>query len=390
MTFEQAPHKLLMIPGPIEVADDVLYENAHPAVAHVAPEFCQVYSEVLKNLRKVVYASDKVQPLAIAGSGTMGWDMTAVNALQPGEEVLVLETGYFSDGYADAMRAYGVKPTVLEAPAGQRPSLDQVKDALKQKKYRAVTITHVDTSTGVLTDVKAVAEAVREVSPETFIFVDSVCAVASEELRFDDWGIDLVLTGSQKGLGCPPGLSIMLIGPRVVKAFEERKTPPATYYLNWKHWFPVMKAYEAASPAYFGTPPTNLIYALHRSLKTILEGPVSLEERIKLTKQASDKIKNALTEMGLKQLVDPELQKNNGAANGMTAVRYPNGLKAPDVLPKMAQRGIVLGAGIHKDCKDQYFRIGHMGVSAVDTSRGDIDKVLRNLKEVLSESSQKL
>ncbi|WFC98215.1 hypothetical protein MYAM1_000940 [Malassezia yamatoensis] len=389
MTFEQAPHKLLMIPGPIEVADDVLYENAHPAVAHVAPEFCQVYSEVLKNLRKVVYASDKVQPLAIAGSGTMGWDMTAVNALQPGEEVLVLETGYFSDGYADAMRAYGVKPTVLEAPAGQRPSLDQVKDALKQKKYRAVTITHVDTSTGVLTDVKAVAAAVREVSPETFIFVDSVCAVASEDLRFDDWGIDLVLTGSQKGLGCPPGLSIMLIGPRVIKAFEERKTPPATYYLNWKHWFPVMKAYEAASPAYFGTPPTNLIYALHRSLKTIVEGPVSLEERIKLTKQASDKVKNTLTEMGLQQLVDPELQKGNGAANGMTAVRYPNGLKAPDVLPKMAQRGIVLGAGIHKDCKDQYFRIGHMGVSVVDKSRDDVDKVLSNLKEVLSEATQK-
>lgn len=378
-----------MIPGPIEVADDVLYENAHPAMAHVSPEFVPIFGEVIKDLRKVVHASADSQPILVAGSGTMGWDMAAVNVLQPGEEALVLQTGYFSDGFADALEAYGVKTTKIEAPCGKRPSLDEVKSALQQKKYRAVTITHVDTSTGVLSDVKAVAAAVREVSPETLVFVDGVCSVASEELRLEEWGVDFLLTASQKGLGCPPGLSIVIAGPRALKAFEERKTPPATYYLSWKRWIPVLKAYESGSPAYFGTPPTNLIYALHKSLKTILEGPTSLEQRLQKTKEASDKVKKFVADLGLKQLVAEELQQSNGAANGMTAVCYPNGLKAPDVLPKLAQRGVVLGAGIHKDTKDQYFRIGHMGVSVVEPARNDIDKLLTNLKEVLAEAGYK-
>ena len=389
MTFEQAPHKLLMIPGPIEVADDVLYANAHPAMAHVAPQFVPVFGEVLMNLRKVVNASKDAQPLAIAGSGTMGWDMTALNVLQPGEEVLVLQTGYFSDGFADALNAYGVKTTKLEAPVGKRPTIDEIKNALKQKKYRAVTITHVDTSTGVLSDVKAIGEAVREVSPETLVLLDAVCSVASEQLRFDEWGVDVLLTASQKGLGCPPGMSLMVVSPRALKAFESRSAPPATYYLSWKHWIPVMKAYEGGSPAYFGTPPTNLIYALNQSLKTILEGPVSLEQRLQKTKEASDKVKKFVADMGLKQLVAEDLQQSNGAANGMTAVRFPPGMKAPDLLPKVAERGVVFGGGIHKECKDEYFRIGHMGVSVVDPSRNDIDKLLSALKEALAEAGYK-
>lgn len=378
-----------MIPGPIEVADDVLFANAHPAMAHVSPEFVPVFGEVLRSLRKVVGASQNAQPFVVAGSGTLGWDMTAVNVLQPGEEALVLQTGYFSDGFAEALEAYGVKPTVLQAPVGKRPSLQEIKQALKEKKYRALTITHVDTSTGVLTDVQAVAAAVKEVSPETLVVVDGVCSVASEELRFDEWGVDLLLTASQKGLGCPPGASILIAGPRAVKAFEERANPPPTYYLSWKRWIPVMKAYEADKPAYFGTPPTNLIYALHASLQTILEGPVSLDKRIEQTKKASDKVKKFVGDLGLKQLVDEELQRSNGAANGMTAVRYPSGLKAPDLLPKLAQRGLVLGAGIHKDVKDEYFRIGHMGVSVCDPDRDDVDKMLQILKDGLAEAGYK-
>lgn len=388
MTFQQAEHKLLMIPGPIEVADDVLYANAHPAMAHVSPDFVPVFGKVLTMLKKVLYAPNS-QPFVVAGSGTLGWDMVSTNVVQPNDEVLVLQTGYFSDSFAECLETYGAKTTVLKAPVGKRPSIDEVKSALKEKKYRAITITHVDTSTGVLSDVKAVAAAVQEVSPETLVLVDGVCSVASEELRLEEWGVDVVLTGSQKGLGCPPGATIVVAGPRALKAFESRSAPPPTYYLSWHKLLPVMKAYEGGSPAYFGTPPTNLIYALHQSLTTITEGSVSLEERFQKTKEASQKVKNFLTEIGVKQLVADELQQSNGAANGMTAARYPGGLKAPDVLPKMAQRGIVLGAGLHKECKDEYFRIGHMGVSVVDPSRTDVDQVLKNLKEVLEEAGYK-
>ncbi|PKI85962.1 hypothetical protein MVES_000376 [Malassezia vespertilionis] len=359
MTFHQEDHKLLMIPGPIEVADDVLYANAHAAVAHVSPQFVPVFGEVLQMLRKTVDAPS-AQPIVVAGSGTMGWDMISLNVLQPGDDVLVLTTGYFGDAFADALRTYGVQVEQLRAPVGGRPGPDEIRAKLESKKFRAITITQVDTSTAVLSDIKAVSELVHQVSPETLVVVDGVCSVASEEIHMDAWGIDVIMTASQKGLGCPPGLCIVMAGPRAIQALESRKSP-ATYYLNWNRWIPVMKSYEAGTPIYFGTPPTNLIYALHQSLKTITEGPVSLQERYKMHREASKKVKDTIRSLGLKQLVSEELQASNGASNSMTAVCYPDGLGAADILPKMAQRDIVFGAGLLKDYKDKYFRIGHMG-----------------------------
>lgn len=377
-----------MIPGPIEVSDDVLLANAHPSMAHVSPQFVPVFQEALNMFRDVV-GSKRAQPLIVAGSGTLGWDMVAANVVEAGEEVLVVHTGFFADGFADAISAYGGKPTQVKAPVGSRPSLEQIKAALQSRKFKAITITHVDTSTAVLNDVKAIAELVRSVSPETLIVVDGVCSVASEELEMDAWDLDVVLTASQKGIGCPPGLSLLAISPRALEVFEKRQSPPPTYYASWTRWLPVMRAYQSGSPAYFGTPPTNLIYALHQSLKTILHGPASLAERVQRHKEASDKIKAAVHELGLKQLVNEELQRSNGDAHTMTAVRYPQGLSAGYILPKLAARDVVLGAGLHKECKDEYFRIGHMGVSVMDPKRGDLDKVITALREVLQENGVK-
>ncbi|WFD29435.1 hypothetical protein MSPP1_000444 [Malassezia sp. CBS 17886] len=386
--FTQEEHKLLMIPGPIEVADDVLYANAHSSMSHVSPAFIPVFGESLKMLRDVVHAPS-AQPFVVAGSGTLGWDMVAANVVEPGDAVLVVSTGYFSDNFADAIAAYGAKPTVLGASVGTRPSQDEIRAKLGERKYRAVVVTHVDTSTGVLSDIKAIAALVHDVSPDTLVVLDAVCSVGSEELEMEKWGIDVVVTASQKGIGCPPGASIVLAGPRAISAFESRKAPPATYFASWTKWLPVMKAYEGGSAAYFATPPTNLIYALNTSLKTITKGSASLEQRLQRTRDASCKVKDGIAKLGLKQLVSEELQRGNGAANGMTAAYFPDGVGAADVLPKMAERGVVLGAGIHKDCKDKYFRIGHMGVSVVDPARHDVDEVLRNLGEVLAEAGYK-
>ena len=375
-----------MIPGPIEVTDDVLYANAHPSVAHVAPDFCVVFGECIKMLRTVLDAPSS-QPYIVAGSGTLGWDMLSANVLQPGEEALVLSTGYFGDSFAEALGTYGVKVTQITGAVGGRPEESQIVDALQKTKFRAVTITHVDTSTGVLMDVEKIAKLVHEVSPETLVFVDGVCSVGSEEIHMESWGVDAYLFASQKGLGCPPGLSFVVAGPRAMQAFESRKAPPATYYASWVKWTPVMKAYEAGSPAYFGTPPTNLVYALHQSLKNITG--TSLAERYQAHREASQKIKTRLAEHGLEQLALKATRENGGVANGMTAVRYPAGMGAKDILPKLAQRGVVFGAGLHKECKDEYFRIGHMGVSVMDPKRGDLDKVITALREVLQENGVK-
>ena len=383
-SFKQADHKLLMIPGPIEVSDDVLLANAHPSMAHVSPDFVPVFGESLEMLRKVADAPSS-QPFIISGSGTLGWDLAAVNLLEKDDDVLVLTTGYFGDSFAECIAMYGAHPTQVVAPVGSRPSESEIEIALKQKKYKAVTITHVDTSTGILMDVEAVTKIVKRVSPDTLVILDGVCSVGSEEIHMDAWGIDYLLFASQKGIGIPPGLSLSLASPRAMKTFASRTTPPAGFYTSWTKWLPVMKAYEARTPAYFATPPTNLIYALHTSLKTITEGPVSLAQRFEKHREASQRVKKGIENLGLEQLAQPD-SRQNGVANGMTAVRYPQGFKASDILPKMAQRGVVFGAGLHKDAKDEYFRIGHMGVSVVDPARRDVDIILQKLEEALAEA----
>lgn len=375
--FKQAPHKLLVIPGPIEVADDVLFANAHPSMSHVSADFIPVFGECIRMTREVLFSKD-AQPFLIAGSGTLGWDQVSANLVEPGENVLVLHSGYFGDSFAECFETYGAKVDQVKAPIGAAVTQEEIEKALKAKKYKVLTFTHVDTSTGVLSDAKAIGETVKRVSPDTLVVLDGVCAVASEEIRMDDWGIDVVLTASQKGLGTPPGLSILVASQKAIKVFETRSSPVTSYYASWKKWLPVMNAYEKGSPAYFATPPVNLIYAFHASLSTITRGSVSLEERFAAHRKASARMKEAVTAMGLKQLpLDPAF-----AANGMTAVYYPEGFGAANTLAPLAQKGIVAAGGLHKDIKDTYFRIGHMGITVVDPSRGDMDHVIDSLKAV--------
>ncbi|KAF8998567.1 PLP-dependent transferase [Cyathus striatus] len=379
--FKQAPHKLLVIPGPIEVSDEVLYANAHPSMSHVSPDFIPIFGDCIRMTREVLFTT-KGQPFLISGSGTLGWDQVAANLVEAGENALVLHSGYFADSFADCLQTYGANVKQLIAPIGGTVPLEDIEKELKAKKYKVVTFTHVDTSTGVLSNAKGIAETVRRVSPDTLVISDSVCSVASEEIRFDDWDLDVVLTASQKGLGTPPGLSILVASPRAINVYQTRKTPVTSYYASWNKWLPIMKAYESGSAAYFATPPVNLIYAFHASLTAITKGEKSIEERFALHREASRRVKEATKKLGLKGVA---LKEGEGA-NGMTAVYFPDGIGAADLLPRLAKKDVVVAGGLHKDIKDKYFRIGHMGVTVVDTQRGDIDKIITSVEEALAEA----
>ncbi|THU91493.1 PLP-dependent transferase [Dendrothele bispora CBS 962.96] len=380
--FKQAPHKLLVIPGPIEVSDEVLYANAHPSMSHVSPDFIPIFGDCLRMTRTVVDTTDG-QPFLIAGSGTLGWDQVAANLIEPGENALVLHSGYFGDSFTDCLETYGAKVDQIKAEIGAAVGQDAVEAALKQKKYKLLTFTHVDTSTAVLSDAKAIAATVRRVSPETLVVLDGVCSVASEEIHMDAWDIDVILTASQKGLGTPPGLSVLVASKRAMQVFESRKSRPASYYASWKNWLPIMRAYESNQAAYFATPPVNLIYAYHASLTSITKSPsISLAERYALHREVSQRVKAAAKELGIKQLP----LRDSEAANGMTALYYPDGLAAGDILPRLVKKGVVVAGGLHKSIKDQYFRIGHMGITAVEKERQDVDKVVQSLKETLEEA----
>ncbi|KAJ7746899.1 pyridoxal phosphate-dependent transferase [Mycena maculata] len=377
--FKQAPHKLLVIPGPIEVADEVLYANAHPSMSHVSPDFVPVFGDCLRMTRHVVSA--RRAPLSnFASEKSSCPRKVAANLVQPGENALVLHSGYFGDSFTECLETYGAKVDQLKAEIGAAVSQEAIESALKAKKYRIVTFTHVDTSTAVLSDAKAIAATVKRVSPDTLVILDGVCSVASEELRMDAWGIDVVLTASQKGLGVPPGLSILVASPKAIKVFESRTAPVGSYYASWKKWLPIMRAYESGKPAYFATPPVNLIYAYHASLTTITKKAPLLEERFQLHRAASQQIKDTAAALGLKQLaLNPAF-----AATGMTALYFPAGVTAADVLPKLGAKGIIAAGGLHAAIKDTYFRIGHMGITAVDETRGDIQRVTTALNEVFA------
>jgi alanine-glyoxylate transaminase/serine-glyoxylate transaminase/serine-pyruvate transaminase len=379
--FRQAPHNLLVIPGPIEVADEVLFANAHPSTSHIAPNFIPVFGDCIRMTREVLFTKDG-QPFLIAGSGTLGWDQVAANLVEPGENALVIHSGYFGDSFADCLETYGAKVDQIKAPIGTAVPLDEIEKALKTKNYKVLTFTHVDTSTSVLSDAKGIAELVKRVSPDTLVISDSVCSVASEEIRMDAWGIDVVLTGSQKGIGAPPGLSILVASQKALKVAETRKTPVTSYYASWKKWLPIMKAYEEGRAAYFATPPVNLVFALHAALTRIVKGSPSLEERFRLHQQAKDRIRGTAKELGLRLLAQDEAD----ASNGLTAIYLPDGVAATDLLPRLTKRGVTAAGGLHKDIKDKYIRFGHMGISVVDAERGDIDKVVTALKEAVEEA----
>ncbi|KAJ9108213.1 hypothetical protein QFC19_002460 [Naganishia cerealis] len=351
-------------------------------MSHVSPSFAPVFGNCIRLLRQVLYTRDG-QPFLVAGSGTLGWDAVGANLIEKGDKALVLTSGYFGDSFAECLKVYGADVTQLTAPIGGSPTKEQITEALKKDKYKVLTLTH---------DPKMIAETVKEVSPDTLVVLDGVCSVASEEIRFDDWGIDIVVGATQKGLGVPPGLSVLCASQKALKVFENRKTPPSSYYISWSKWLPVMKNYEAGTPSYFATrkptsleAPVQLIYALETSLKTIMEGKVSLEDRFKMHREASQRFKKEMQSMGFKTVsLSPET-----SANGMTAVYFPDGFKASDILPKLLAKDIVVAAGLHKDIKDKYFRVGHMGVSVVDSERDDMDRVIKGVKEAFAEAGYK-
>lgn len=380
----QAAHPALLIPGPIEFHDDVLNSMSHYSESHVGAPFVNTFSQVLQNLRKLFQTTDPAsQPFVISGSGTLGWDQVAANLVEPGDDVLVLHTGYFADSFADCFETYGVKPTQLKAPIGDRPQLDEVEKALKEKDYKMITVTHVDTSTGVLSEIKALSELVHRVSPDTLVVVDGVCSVGSEEIRFDDWKLDVVLTASQKGIGCPAGLSILMVSGRAIERFKARKTRPTSYFGSWKNWLPIMQNYEAKKPSYFATPSPQLIHALDTALKQILSRPI--DDYFAAHKAASQKVKKAVADLGLKQLAE----KPENQATGMTAIYLPDGMTPPDVLPNLLKKGVIFAGGLHKEIATKYIRFGHMGVSVTDTKRPDITKAIDSLKEALEEAGYK-
>ncbi|KAJ3083254.1 hypothetical protein HDU99_000170 [Rhizoclosmatium hyalinum] len=379
-------HKLCMIPGPVEFDSEVLQAMATPATSHVDPAFIEKFGSAIELTRKVFFAPTG-QPFIIAGSGTLTWDATAANLVESGDNVLVIVTGVFGDWFAECISVYGGKVDLLRAPFGDRPSLDQIEAALKQKPYKLVTVTHVDTSSGVLNNIEEICAIVKKVSPATLIALDGVCSVGAEAIRQDEWGIDVVMTGSQKALGVPPGLAVMVVSKRALEVALNRKSAPTTYFASFKKWLPIMQKYEARQASYFATPAVQLVLALQVSLSQLVAAQGSLDQRFAQHRAASAKVKDTLESWGLK--IVPVARDR--AANTLTAVYYPSGVTPAEFLGKVSAKGVLLAGGLHPEHAAKYFRVGHMNVSVVnDSMLGHLDVTLGAIKSALQECGFKL
>ena len=343
---------LLMIPGPIEFEPEVLQALGAPTTSHVAPNFIDAFGRALENMRKVWLAPEG-QPFIVAGSGTLAMELAGANLVEPGDRALVMSTGVFGDRFVDLLARHDADVTVIHAPVGQTVDLNQVEDALKGGKYKLLTVTHVDTSTAVRMPLRSVGELAQRYN--VLSIVDGVCSVAGEEIRQEKWGLDVVLTASQKAIGVPPGLALLVASDRAMEAFSARSTSVRSYYADWAKWLPIMTAYEARKPSYFGTPAVNLVAALDVSLRQIVgEGMTDRFARHELLAGA---FRSGVQGLGLGFVAtQPKCR-----ANTLTACRYPEGVAAADLLPAIKQAGVIVAGGLHPDIKTEYFRVGHMG-----------------------------
>jgi alanine-glyoxylate transaminase/serine-glyoxylate transaminase/serine-pyruvate transaminase len=367
---------LLMIPGPIQFDPAVLRALSAPTLSHVSPEFVEIFGQTLADVRKV-FLSDDGQPFVIAGSGTFALELAIANLVEPNDNVLVITTGVFGSRFAKCAGLHGGIVTELKSEIGDTVSLDTIEAELKSKQYKLVTVTQVDTSTGVLADVRAVSALAAKYG--ALSLVDGVCATAGEEFRQSAWGIDACVTASQKAIGVPPGLAIAVFGPKAISAWENRKHPVRSYYADFGEWLPIMRAYESGKPAYFGTQAVNMTYALRESLKQILaEG---MEARFARHEKIAAAFRASFRALGLKMIpVREEI-----TAHTMSAVYFPAGVDA-SLVGKVKGEGVVLAGGLHPANRTQYFRIGHMGTCTA----GDILTTVGAIERSLLSAGYKL
>ncbi len=364
--------KLLMIPGPIEFEPEVLQAMSIPTTSHVAPNFIESFGNCLDMMKKV-WLSEDGQPFVVSGSGTLAMDMAASNLVEPEDKVLVVSTGYFGERYAEILKRYRADVTILKSELGNIVEQNVIENELKKGGYSILVFTHVDTSTGVRNDPKILGQLGQKYNVLTIL--DGVCSVAGEEIRQDEWNIDIVLTASQKAIGVPPGLALLVASQKAMEKWKNRKTPVLNYYADFNNWLPIMRAYQERKPSYFGTPPVNLILALEVSLKQILsEG---MDERFKRHKKISRAFRNSMQALGLSILP----KSNDIAAHTLTATYYPTSIDGNLFRKKLNEHGIIVAGGLLKEIKTEYFRVGHMGA----VNRNDIISTISGIENALTQ-----
>ena len=365
---------LLMIPGPVEVSPAVLAAAAGPPRGHTSPRILAAFGTCLERMREVWQSGEGSQPFLLAGSGTLAMEIAAVNLVEPGDRALVVNSGYFSDRMAEILRRWGAEVVEVGAPVGAAPAVEEVRAVLaRQGPFKALFVTHVDTSTGVRVDPEPLCLLAREAG--VLSIVDGVCATTGERFEMGAWGADVYFSASQKAIGLPPGLALLVASERALSVRATRRGSPPPLFLDWESWRPIHRAYEERRPSYFATPATTLVLALETGLQEILDEGV--EARWEAHARAASAMRAAWEALGLRQV-----PRDGQAGNTLSVLYFPEGVDV-SLIPRIAARGVIVAGGLHAAIRSTSFRIGHMGysVSRPDMLRRTVQAVAEALRE---------
>jgi len=341
---------LLMIPGPTLVPERIVRAMSQPIIDHRGPRFAALVEACLEGL-KGVFKTRNGHVILYPGSGTGAWEAALVNTLSPGDRVLGVVNGHFSTGFARTAEAYGIEVERIEVEYGAGAPADEVERRLRMDsahQLRAVLLVHNETSTGVTSNVAAVRAALNRAKHPALLLVDAVSSLASIDFRFDEWGVDVALTGPQKGLMLPPGMAILAASEKAISAGEKARSPRA--YWDWR---PVLERNKRGEYPY--TPATMLLFGLEEALRMLNEE--GLENVFRRHARLGEACRRAVRALGLALLCRDPTQYSNT----LTAVVMPKGFDS-DELIRLAYRRLELSLGVGLGAvKGKVFRIGHLG-----------------------------
>ncbi len=340
----------LFIPGPTKVPETVRRAMNVPMQDHRAPDFGDLTASIFADL-KTVYGTTKGRVALFPGSGTGCWEAAITNTLNPGDKVLMARHGQFSHLWAEMAKKLGLEVQLIDLPWGAGAPVKEfarILGADRHGEIKAIFVTHNETATGVTSDVAGVRKALDDALHDALLFVDGVSSIGSIPFRMDDWGVDLAVTGSQKGLMSPAGLGKLAVSPKALKAMESSTMLRVFFDLD-----DMLRAHDGGSFPY--TPPVPLLHGVKAALTRMMEeGLPNIHAR---HKRLASGVRRAVAAWGLDLCAEhPTLYSDT-----VTAVRVPEGVDAREVIRIAYERyNCSLGSGLGP-LNGKAFRIGHLG-----------------------------
>ena len=373
-TFDafQPPPRLLMGPGPSNVAPSVLEALSRPLVGHLDPAFVKMMEEIKTMLRRVFLTQNEMT-FPVSGTGSAGMEFCLVNLVEPGDEVIVGVNGVFGTRLADVAERCGAKVTKVETAWGRIIEPKLIADALSQvSRPKLVAIVHAETSTGALTPVEEISNLAHKAG--ALFLLDAVTSLGGCPVRIDDWQVDAVYSGTQKCLSCPPGLAPVSLSARALEVATKRKSKVQSWYLDVN----LLAAYWGQDRVYHHTAPISMNYALHEALRLVMnEG---LEHRWRRHEQNHLALKAGLNAIGLKIASQEGHQLWQ-----LNAVRVPEGIDEATTRKRLlSDFDIEIGAGLGP-LKGRIWRVGLMGETS---SKANVKAFLSALAKVLNDSGR--